>query len=254
MSIPTLRRVHTEPAPGSEQKEMVEDLMVDRNRNQVPALAFEIGATLSIIDDRSSENRVLLAVDAAAKELARVMERLARLSGGHVLQPVVERVIEEHARGPEGDFHPKSDQIGRCKVPPQGEWRSVGLSWLLNELRKSGTGRAADDNAKFGFLTKVQAISNIGGAALALLDRADRARFQSVVKALEDVGLRGVAASYWLFESKVRGEGGKAFNAPEARKRSERVPTVLSDFMAKARQVAIPDNCALPGLDPSTSF
>ena len=51
---PIMRRAASAPPPGYEH-----DLIVDRNRNQIPALAFEIGAALSIIDDRSPKNKVI---------------------------------------------------------------------------------------------------------------------------------------------------------------------------------------------------
>ena len=114
------------------------DVIVDRNRNQIAALAFEIGAALSIIDDRSPENHVIQTVDEAAGELAGVLERLAVLPDGHllVLTPIKEKCIDTDACG-SGDFNPDGDQLGRCKDRPCGKWAPSGLNWLLGQLRAS---------------------------------------------------------------------------------------------------------------------
>ena len=102
-------------------------------------------------------------------------------------------------------------------------------------------------DAKFRLLTKVQAISNIGGAAQKLLDEhKDKDTFSEVAQALQDIGLKDVEDVYNHFESYVRGPKGEYFNdkagGGEARNRIQRLPKVLEAFMKNAEQVLVPED------------
>ncbi|MCX7091247.1 MAG: hypothetical protein NTU48_07355 [Legionellales bacterium] len=214
--------------------------------NFVPGSAFEIGASLAILDHPGRAGRL---IDNYAKQLSALLFQVYETSFGdetiipNQTKPTEREALKTHFnRRVLSELRPSSDQIGRCLDEKlEDGWiddTKQGLQWLIKQLNIDSNTESYDYK---NMLTKLRAINAVGGILRDLMSPCNPGSDLSVQE--ESLRKKQIAATMLgkpldLIEERIAQIRTHifhpAFNDPVTRGRSEKIPKVfgraITDF------------------------